>query len=229
MTLRTKTSKSGQMHRYDACSTHGRQGKAGCVGRNIRMDVFDTLVTDHLVAELLQPDRLRATLASLWSLRAERAAEVDGRVAALRGEVSSAEDKLSRLDRMVEEDITDLDDILKERIATLKAERDRAKSALDWIHVAERMPAEIGPDVIERFGHRLRENVMRGEIPFRKAWLQAIIDRVEVGADVIRIVGDKGSLDAALAGAGGTAAPGVRSSVRRWRALRDGAPTPFNG
>ena len=224
MTLRTGTSKSAQVHRYYACSTHGRQGKTGCVGRNIRMDTLDTLVTDHLVTALLQPERLRATLASLWSLRVERAAEVDGRVAVLRRELSSSEDKLSRLYRMVEEGITDLDDLLKEQIAALKVEWDRAKGALDRIHVAERTPAEIGPDLIERFGHLLRENVRTGEIPFRKAWLQAIVDRVEVGADVIRIVGDKGSLETALTGSGGTAAIGVRSSVRRWRALRESNP-----
>ena len=63
----------------------------------------------------------------------------------------------------------------------------------------------------------MRENVTTGEIPFRKAWLQAIVDRVEVGADVIRIVGGKASLETAILDAG-SAAPSVRSSVRKWRA-----------
>lgn len=65
-----------------------------------------------------------------------------------------------------------------------------------------------------------------GEIPFRKAWLQAIADRIQVGADVIRLIGDKESLETALTGADGTAAAGVASSVRKWRALREEAP-PF--
>jgi acetyl/propionyl-CoA carboxylase alpha subunit len=47
-----------------------------------------------------------------------------------------------------------------------------------------------------------------------------------VGADVIRIVGDKENLKTALTGAGGSAVPGVRSSVRKWRALRESNP-PF--
>ncbi|MGU3663095.1 hypothetical protein ACLBX9_02715 [Methylobacterium sp. A49B] len=85
MTLRTGTSKPGKVHRHDSCSTHGRQGQTGCTGRSIPVDTLDTLVTDHLLAELLQPDRLRATLSSLWTLRAEKAAQVDGREAALRG------------------------------------------------------------------------------------------------------------------------------------------------
>ena len=40
----------------------------------------------------------------------------------------------------------------------------------------------------------MRDNVTKGEIPFRMAWLQAIVDRVAVGADVFRIIGDKASL-----------------------------------
>ncbi|WP_407529031.1 recombinase zinc beta ribbon domain-containing protein [Methylobacterium oryzisoli] len=221
MTLRTGTSKSGKVHRYYSCSTHGRMGRTGCTGRSILMDTLDTLVTDHLVTESLQPDRLRATLASLWALRAEKAAQVDGRVATLRGEVSEAEEKLKRLYRMVEEGATDLGDILKGRLAALKEERDRARTALDRIHVAEHAPAEIAPELVEKFRRLMRANVTSGEVPFRKAWLQAIVDRVEVDADVIRIVGDNASLEAAVVGMASSATPGVRSSVRKWRTRHD--------
>ncbi len=217
MTLRTGTSKSGRVHRYYSCSTHGRQGKTGCIGRSIRMDTLDTLVTDRLVAELLQPARLQATLAALWSRRAEEAMEVDGRVAALRREVEAAEDKMKRLYRMVEDGMTDLDEILRDRLARLKEERDGAKAALHRIQVTERPPAEIAPELIERFGRLMRENVTTGEIPFRKAWLQSIVDRVEVGADLIRIIGGKENLQAAVLSAEASAAPGVRSSVRKSR------------
>ncbi|WP_375454844.1 recombinase family protein [uncultured Methylobacterium sp.] len=221
MTMRTGTSKSGRVYTYYSCSEHNRKGKTGCTGRSIPMGKLDTLVTDHLVAELLQPDRLRATLASLWALRSERAAEVDGRVSALRAEVTAAEDKLKRLYAMVEEGVTELDDILRERLSALKLERDRAKAALDRVQVAECPAAAIAPDLVERFGALMRENVTTGEIPFRKAWLQAIVDRVEVDYDVIRIIGDKANLEAAIVSGGTSAELGVRSSVRKWRARKD--------
>ncbi|WP_419829843.1 recombinase family protein [Methylobacterium sp.] len=221
MTMRTGTSKSGKVHTYYSCSTHGRQGKTGCKGRSIPMQKLDTLVTDHLVAELLQPDRLRATLASLWALRSERATEVDGRVAALRAEVTATEDKLKRLYTMVEDGVTDLDDILAERLSALKLERDRAKAALDRIQVAQRPAAAIDPELVARFGTLMRENVTTGEIPFRKAWLQAIVDRVEVDDSVIRIIGDKANLEAVIAAGGASTPAGVRSSVRKWRARKD--------
>ncbi len=131
ITLRTCPSKSGKVYRYYSCSTYGQQGKTGCSDRTIRMDTLDLLVTDRPAAELLQPDRLRATLASLWSQLAEKAMEVDSRVAALRREIEVREDKLKRLYWMVEERVTDLDDILKGWVAALKLEWDRAKAALD--------------------------------------------------------------------------------------------------
>jgi hypothetical protein len=55
MTLRTGTSKSGKVHRYYACSTCARQGRAACKGRSIRIDGLDALVTTHLAERLLKP------------------------------------------------------------------------------------------------------------------------------------------------------------------------------
>ncbi|KQQ06701.1 hypothetical protein ASF59_23735 [Methylobacterium sp. Leaf121] len=63
----------------------------------------------------------------------------------------------------------------------------------------------------------MRKNVTTGEISFQKAWLQSIVDRIEVSADVIRIIGDKTSLEAAVIGAGSSVAPSVRSSASKWR------------
>ena len=53
MTLRTGTSRSGQVHRYYTCSTCAREGKTACKGRSIRMDKLDTLVTSHPADRLL--------------------------------------------------------------------------------------------------------------------------------------------------------------------------------
>jgi hypothetical protein len=76
-------------------------------------------------------------------------------------------------------------------------------------------------ELIERFGRLLRENVASRAIPREKAWLQAIVDRVEAEMNVIRIVADKTNLDTALARSGGVVTPGVRCSVRKWRARKD--------
>ena len=78
----------------------------------------------------------------------------------------------------------------------------------------------IAGDKIEALGRWMRERLTTGEIPFRKASLGAIIDRVEVDDHQIRIIGRKDVLERAVLANGGPV-PWVRSFVRRWRARKD--------
>jgi len=103
------------------------------------MDKLDGLVTDHLVERLLHPERLAVLLSSLRARRADKAESENKRIMALQREVTDAEGRLKRLYRLVEDGVTDLDDVLKERLNNLKADRDRAKAALE-----ARIPAEGG-------------------------------------------------------------------------------------
>src|SRR5258708_30190007 len=88
------------------------------------MDELDGLVTGHLVERLFEPERLAAMLNSLAARRAERAETVNSRIMALQREVADAEDRLKRLYRLGEDGVTDLDDVLKDRLDSLKAGRD---------------------------------------------------------------------------------------------------------
>ena len=77
--------------------------------------------------------------------------------------------------------MTDLDEVLKDRLDTLKAERDRAKAALETRQVSgHALALHIDPALIERFGRTMRENFTIGSVPFRKAYLQSLIDVIEV-------------------------------------------------
>ncbi len=220
MTLRSGTSKSGAIHRYYACSTANKKGKTACRGRSMPMGKLDTLVVEHLCQRLFSPERLAEILASLSATRAAKASEVDRRIAALHREVSEAADKLARLYRLVEDGIADLDDILRERVSTLKSERDRAQAALERIRPQALGAGAFGPDVIERFGRAMRENITSGETHFRKAYIRSVVDRIEVGDCLIRIVGDVATLGQAVAGKQ-TGLPGVRGFERKWRPQGD--------
>ena len=227
MTLRTGTSRSGKIHRYYTCSTCARSGKAACKGRSIRMDTLDDLVVEHLSERLFTTERLTELLNSIASGRAEKAAEVDGRIIALQREATEAEDKLKRLYRMVEDGIAEMDYILKERIASLRLDRERAQGALDRIR-AQMVPNQaIPPEIVEQFGRVMRENIRTGDVPFRKAYLRSVIERVEVDDDMIRIVGETATLEQVIANQAGNAlgepagAYGVRRSVRKWRTRQD--------
>jgi site-specific DNA recombinase len=145
---------------------------------------------------------------------------VDARIKALEERAAEAEDRQRRLYKMVEDGIAELDDILKDRITALKAERDTARAALARATGASRPPISIGPDKITAFGNLMRERLTCGGVQFRKAYLGAIIDRIEVDDRQIRIYGRKDVLAQAVFANGGPI-PGVRSFVRRWRTRQD--------
>ncbi len=69
----------------------------------------------------------------------------------------------------------------------------------------------------------MRERLTTGDIPFRKAYLGAIIDRVEVDDHQIRICGREDVLEQAVQANGGPV-PWVRSFVRKWRSLGESNP-----
>jgi site-specific DNA recombinase len=122
------------------------------------MDKLDGLVTDHLVDRLFHPERLAALLASLTARRTAKAESVNKRIMALQREATDSEDKLKRLYRLVEDGLTDLDDVLKHRLTSLKADRDRAKAALDAAK-SEMAPAfSLDPALIEHFGRNMCES-----------------------------------------------------------------------
>jgi len=56
----------------------------------------------------------------------------------------------------------------------------------------------IDPARLEQFGRSMRENMTSGSIPFRKAYLQSLIDVTEVDDAQIRIKGSKDVLERAV-------------------------------
>jgi site-specific DNA recombinase len=226
MTLRTGTSKGRRVYRYYTCSNCATKGKTACRGRSIPMDKLDTLVTDHLLERLFKPERMALILASLSSRRAELAAAVNTRISALQREMVDAEDKLKRLYRLVEDGLTDLDEVLKDRLNTLKADRDRAKAALERAKEQSDSHIQIDPVLIERFGRTMRENFTTGSVPFRKAYLQSLIEVIEVDDHQVRINGNKDLLEkAVLASQHGNSWCSQTST--KWRARRDSNSRPL--
>jgi hypothetical protein len=184
------------------------------------MDKLDDLVTSHLIDRLLAPERLEALLVSVAARRVEKAAAVNDRIVGLQARADEADERLQRLYKMVEDGVAQMDDLLKDRIAALKADRETAHAALDRARGTNRGPIVIPSEKIAAFGELMRERLTAGEIPFRKAYLGAIIDHIEVDDQQVRIHGRKEVLEQAVA-SGGAVPPGVRTFVPEWRAGQD--------
>ena len=220
MALRAGTSRSGEVYRYYSCNSALTKGKTACKGRSIRMDKLDRLVIGHLTDHLLDPERLAEKLASLAGRLADKQGAVDRRIAALAREAEDASERLRRLYRLVEEGLAPTDAILKERIASLKATQDAALAALERAQAGTRATERISPLALDRFARLMRERINSGEIPFRKAYIRSIVDRIEVDDAVVRIMGRKDVLEQAVR-SGGSALPVVHSSVPKWWARQD--------
>ncbi|MEQ1697697.1 MAG: recombinase family protein [Hyphomicrobiaceae bacterium] len=216
MSLRTGTSKSGKVHRYYGCSTCARKGKAACPGRTVQMDKLDHLVTRHLMERLLTGDRIWELLSTLANRRAERAAAVDSRLAALEREATSAEQKLKRLYKLIEDGVAEMDDLLKERIITLKTDRDRSREAFSRAKSNVKAKSELTEEAVTKFRELMRQKLQEGDTHARKAWLASVVDRIEVDEGAIRLYGRKDVLEqCVISGAAGS--QGVRTFVPRWR------------
>jgi site-specific DNA recombinase len=184
------------------------------------MDKLDSLVTDSLVERLLHPERLAVMLSSLKARRAEKADSENKRVMVLQREVTDAEDRLKRLYRLVEDGVTDLDDLLKERLDRLKADRDRARAVLEATKSRQGVDIRIDPALIESFGRTMRENLTTGSTPFRKAYLRSLIDVIEVDDEQVRIKGSKDVLERAVLAGGSVTEPRSQMSTK-WRTRHD--------
>ena len=69
--------------------------------------------------------------------------------------MTEADDKLKRLYRLVEDELVEVDDVFKDRLNVLKADRERAKSALDRAKSHEGLQIRIDPELIEEFGREM--------------------------------------------------------------------------
>jgi len=191
MTLRT--SGKSEQYRYYTCCTAARQGKTGCKGRTIPMDELNDLVVSYIEDRFLLPDRLEELLAGAFKRREEQAERQRGRITELKNQAADAEAKLTRLYAAIENGVADpADSNLKSRIEELKRIRDAARAdagrAEGRIDAAA---AAITPAMLGRLASEARSRIRREDGGFSRHHLQTLVQRVEVGADDIRIKGSR--------------------------------------
>ena len=174
----------------------------------------------HLTLPWLSGDRMWELLTTLATRRAERAASVDARLAALEREAVNAEEKFKRLYKLIEDGVAEMDDLLKDRISALKNDRDRTREALARARGNVQAKAEVTEETVAKFSELMRQKLQEGETPAREAWLTTIVDRIEVDDGIIRLFGRKDALEQCII-ADATGLQGVRTFVPRWRTIQD--------
>jgi hypothetical protein len=94
------------------------------------------------------------------------------------------------------------------------------KAALERARSHSSQTIQIDPALLEQFGRTMRENFSSVSIPFRKAYLQSLIDVIEVDDTQIRIKGSKDVLERAVLASRNGAIPGSQMSTG-WRTRHD--------
>ncbi|WP_374308935.1 recombinase family protein [Methylocella sp.] len=200
MTQRTGTSSSGRVYTYYACASRAQKGPTACKGNSIPMAFLDDLVLRAIKEKLLTPERLVECLAGLVEKRQARNAQIDQRLISLQAQIVEVEDRLKRLYRSIEDGIVEIDDLLKDRITCLKAERENAKAALERAQAQGTNAASLDPEKVARFAALMSELLENGETPARKAYLRTLLSTIVVGEKTVRIIGSKDVLQAAISG-----------------------------
>jgi site-specific DNA recombinase len=218
MTIRT--GKSGR-YRYYTCSIKARQGETGCKGHSIPMPKLDDLVAEHLETRLLEPERLEEILSVMLERRQDRAERRGQHIAELGKKVAESGARLKRLYDAIENGVADLDDpALKERIAELKAIRDQAQADAERARATSAgQPEIITPAKLHAFAEAARRRLRGPQGGYRRDYLRALAQRVEVAEGEVRIIGSKSQLLRTLAASQGAlpATSGVPASVLKWR------------
>jgi len=218
MTL--STGKGGR-YRYYTCANKMRKGATVCEGSTIRMDRLDELVLDHFERQILEPSRLNCLLEDLMKRSKRTAASHRSRLSALRRERRELEKQLNRLYEALSQGKLELDDILRAQISRLKNRYEEAvRLAGEEDRRAQSPELKVTPQAISRFSRIMSERLRDPNRKARKAYLRLFIDRIELGANEVRIRGSK----SVLAHAAASEVPvwhQVPSFDQGWRARQD--------
>jgi site-specific DNA recombinase len=159
------------------------------------------LVTERLADRLLTPERVGDLLGGLLERQAAKDEDHTARLSALKAKLADAENRLGRLYAAIESGIADLtEQTFKDRVATVKTEREIAQTAYDRA-LGEASPhGRITPDKIAASVEVMRNNILTGDTPLRRAYIRSVIDQVEVDDAEIRIIGSKSVLERLVIG-----------------------------
>lgn len=229
MTLRTG---KGGAYRYYTCCTKARQGSTGCDGIAVRMDLLDASVIDHLENRLLNPERLATMMDNILDRRSDWIERRHRHVADLRKRATEAEQRLQRLYLSIEQGIIDPTDAsLKQRVITIKAQRDKAEGdAQRAASAIDRITPTLTPDLLRRFSEATREMFRDDKGAYRRDLIRAVAQKVELlSPHEAKICGSRVELLRTLASNNGveSAALELPGFAPGWRALQDSNLRPL--
>lgn len=217
--MTTATAKSG-CYKYYACNNRRTAGKTQCTGRWTSMPMLDDIVVENVIEHVLKPDRLSKLLEAWLAHSTEGETRDRAELKGLRSRLTMLDGESANVIGLVRKGLMKADDPqIEKELGQISAQK-RAVSA--DIEIIERKLADparaITPNILEKFGALVGNTMRNRTSPLRKQYVDLLVDKVEVGDDLIRITGNKTSLARA---ATGTPPHMVPKAEREWRARKD--------
>jgi site-specific DNA recombinase len=185
MTLRTE--KSG-LYRYYTCVGTQSCGPAVCIAILIPIGKFDNAITICVTKKLLRPDRLQKLFKEVLSREQQNASGSKLELVWGGRELLYAKQRIYQLVSSVERGFFDVDDPdLRIRFDTAKLDRNIATEAKLRIDGRIKRATDVLPAKLGAFADFIREALQSGNVPFRKSYLRAVIEWMDVTKNGARI------------------------------------------
>ena len=212
MTIRTG---KGGRYRYYTCNNRVNEGATSCKGRNIPMQVLDSLVIDNLEARILAPERLEALLKIVIDRARNRTTENAAKTKELRKKLRGTEVKIERLYAALADGTVSDTDMFRRSMAQVEAERDQTLRMIAALEKHREVPRHLlTKRNIEGFAATARARLRDENAHLRKAYMRRLVSRVEVGDGQIRVSGPESTLAEGVLDSGSDPAAGVPSFVQ---------------
>ncbi len=217
--MTTATGNSGQ-HRYYACNTRKTAGASKCKGRWTNMAMLDDLVVENVIEHILQPERLAELLSAWLEQSTQSEARDHTELKALRSRLTMLEGESANVIALVRKGLMSADDPqIEKELGQIAAQK---RAVLADIHVVERKLADPGravnPAILDKFSRLVCSTMRDRTSPLRKQYIALLVDRVDVGDDLVRITGTRSRLARAASGAPPHRVP---KAEREWCARQD--------
>ncbi len=220
MKLATSNGRS-KLYRYYACSAQMSNNSCSAKGTTrVSEEKLDKLVMDTVAAEVLVPDFAAGLIQSVSERRQSGLEEANQLLGQLKGQLSQAKKRLTRLIDGFANGIIDDSHEFQQAQANARSECD---SITQLIERQERLvaaePKDLPAETIADRLTTLKSRIMTAGVQTKKRFLRAIVSAVVVGCDSVEIIGSNGGLVDAVTGSNIGALrpdPPVRGFGREW-------------
>ena len=194
------TGKSGK-YRYYKCNTSIGQHVNACSTPAIPTEKLDKLVLTALADKVLTPERLKAMLKELTTQIEASRGKQSAALQSMQRELNELETGLNRLYEAVERGLIPMDEMLGQRVKTLKARRETMLGEMARSKQGDASPLSVLSNAqITAFAAGIRSRLLAGSDGFPKSYLRTLVSEITFDGEKVFMQGRKAAALEAAAG-----------------------------